>query len=159
MARSHTVEEARQLDAQEREARSANDVETLRQLTGDRCLCQLETELLAHLTLSGIPGVRKVFTNAVPRAVWDPDHGCSMQREWVVHTAGSNLAEMLAHPDVDATRTVSNNVREVYTVLGIEAARASLLRELQNVLADSNAYVVLSGTEMWCVLSWGPGLR
>jgi DNA-directed RNA polymerase II subunit RPB1 len=48
----------------------------------------------------------------------------------VVVTDGSNLLDALGLPGVDAARTVSNDVQEVLAVLGVEAARGALLREL-----------------------------
>ena len=41
---------------------------------------------------------------------------------------------MLSHPEVDATRTVSNHLVEIIDVLGIEAARLALLREMRGVI-------------------------
>ena len=37
--------------------------------------------------------------------------------------AGTNLLEVLIHPTVDATRTLSDHITEVHEVLGIEATR------------------------------------
>ena len=41
----------------------------------------------------------------------------------MLDTEGVNLLEVLCHPDVDATRTISNHLVEVIDVLGIEAGR------------------------------------
>lgn len=49
-------------------------------------------------------------------------------------TDGSNLAAFLARDDVDATRTICNNVHEVYRTLGIEAARTFLIKEIYFVI-------------------------
>lgn len=57
--------------------------------------------------------------------------------EWVISTAGTNLREILAHGCVDAARTVSNDVVEIWSVLGIEAARQALYDEIMAVLADA----------------------
>jgi DNA-directed RNA polymerase II subunit RPB1 len=48
-------------------------------------------------------------------------------KEWVLETEGTNLLEVLSIPEVDHTRTVSNDIVEIINVLGIEAARAALL--------------------------------
>ena len=52
-------------------------------------------------------------------------------------TAGQTAAERAlaaqAH-NVDATRTISNHVVEMFEVLGIEAARLSVLKEMRAVL-------------------------
>ena len=42
-----------------------------------------------------------------------------------------NLLAVMCHPDVDYTRTVSNDIIEMLQTLGIEAARNALLKELR----------------------------
>ncbi len=50
--------------------------------------------------------------------------------EFIIITAGSNLKKVLELDFVDTTRTNTNDVQEVAEVLGIEAARQSLLNEV-----------------------------
>ena len=42
---------------------------------------------------------------------------------------------------VDATRTISNDIVEVFMVLGIEGVRAAILSELRNVISFDGSYV------------------
>jgi DNA-directed RNA polymerase II subunit RPB1 len=56
--------------------------------------------------------------------------------EWFMDTNGNNLLEILSHPNIDYTRTISNDVNEVYEIFGIEAARLVLLNELNEMLAS-----------------------
>ena len=42
---------------------------------------------------------------------------------------------------IDTTKTYSNNIPEIYKVLGIEAARQSIYREFIEVLEDSGTYI------------------
>jgi DNA-directed RNA polymerase subunit A" len=49
-------------------------------------------------------------------------------------TSGSNLKEILKVPGVDAKRTYSNDLYETISVLGIEAARALIMKEVEKVL-------------------------
>jgi len=58
--------------------------------------------------------------------------------EQVIQTEGVNLADVLELQEVDGARTMCNDIREVETVLGIEAARAALLREMKCVLDDQH---------------------
>jgi DNA-directed RNA polymerase II subunit RPB1 len=55
-------------------------------------------------------------------------------KEWVINTSGTNLREVLIKPMVDAPRTVTNDVNEIYEILGIEAARNALYNEITDVL-------------------------
>jgi len=54
--------------------------------------------------------------------------------EWIIETEGTNLEAVLTIDGVDYTRTISNDIHEVAEVLGIEAARTVIMRELKKVL-------------------------
>lgn len=56
--------------------------------------------------------------------------------EWVVQTFGSNLKGVFQVEEVDENRTTSNNIYEVASVLGIEAARQTVINELLAVLDE-----------------------
>jgi DNA-directed RNA polymerase subunit A" len=56
--------------------------------------------------------------------------------EFIIITAGSNLKEAFANEYVDAERTTTNNVYEVSLVLGIEAARQSIINEVFKVIEN-----------------------
>jgi DNA-directed RNA polymerase subunit A" len=56
--------------------------------------------------------------------------------EYVVYTEGSNLADILQLRGVDQTRTVTNNINEIEEVLGIEAARNSIISEAVKTLEE-----------------------
>ena len=53
----------------------------------------------------------------------------------------STLRELLAHPDIDSTRTYCNNVHEIKEVLGLEAARSFLIKEFSDLIEYEGAYV------------------
>mgnify|MGYP000677944029 CR=1 FL=1 len=59
----------------------------------------------------------------------------------MLDTEGCNLLEVMAHPDVDFSRTTSNHLVEVITILGIEAVRNALLKELRGVIEFDGSYV------------------
>ena len=50
-------------------------------------------------------------------------------------------AQVLAMPEVDSRRTTTNHVVEVVEVLGIEAARNALLKEMRGVIEFDGSYV------------------
>lgn len=51
---------------------------------------------------------------------------------WYYNAEGKNFVEVLAHPDVDARYTRTDNVVEIYRVLGPEACRSILIEEIAN---------------------------
>jgi len=60
---------------------------------------------------------------------------------WVLDTTGTNLMAAFALDYIDATRTLSNDIREVYDVLGIEAARQMIMTEMMDVMEFSGVYI------------------
>jgi DNA-directed RNA polymerase subunit A' len=61
--------------------------------------------------------------------------------EWVIQTAGSNLAKVVVVEGVDTTRITTNNVYEIWQTLGIEAARTALVKEITNTLEEQGLEV------------------
>ena len=61
--------------------------------------------------------------------------------EYVIYTEGSNLEGVLEIPGVDATRTTTNSVFEIYKVFGVEAARAALIQEAGRTLSEQGLTV------------------
>lgn len=60
---------------------------------------------------------------------------------YFIRTAGSNLASVMKNAKVDASRLYTNDVQEIARVLGIEAARNALVREIKQVLDMQNLNV------------------
>jgi DNA-directed RNA polymerase II subunit RPB1 len=106
-------------------------------------LCRMQRKLLDDLHLFGVPGIKKVYLSEKNVKVWTDQDGFldESRKEFVLETDGTNLGEVMTYPQVDPTATVSNDVVEMFQVLGIEAARASLFNELRNVLSFDGAYV------------------
>jgi DNA-directed RNA polymerase subunit A' len=83
---------------------------------------------ILNMKLKGIPGITRVTV------VKEND-------EWIIQTTGSNLGKVIAIEGVDPTRVYTNNVHEVAQVLGIEAARATLVREVMSTLDEQGLEV------------------
>merc|ERR1712222_238257 len=75
------------------------------------------------------------------RTVWDDDVGFEEKDEWVLETDGVNLLAVLGVEYIDPTRTISNDIVEVFVVLGIEGVRGAILSELRNVISFDGSYV------------------
>lgn len=81
-----------------------------------------------NMRVKGIPGITRITV------VKEKD-------EWMIQTSGSNLSKVLRIPGVDVTRTTTNNIFEVANTLGIEAARAVLVKELMGTLEEQGLEV------------------
>lgn len=56
--------------------------------------------------------------------------------EYVLYTEGSNLMEALEIEGINPHKVYTNNLREIYQVLGIEATRNAIIREAMSVLDE-----------------------
>ncbi len=54
--------------------------------------------------------------------------------EYIIVTAGTNLKEILVMDGIDKEKTISNDIAEIGTVLGIEAARQAIINEVIKVI-------------------------
>ncbi len=54
--------------------------------------------------------------------------------EYIVLTSGTNLKAIFELDEVDTSRTISNDIHEIYEVLGIEAVRQAVINEVQKVI-------------------------
>jgi len=78
--------------------------------------------------IKGIDGIRR----AIIRRRGD---------RYVIYTEGSNLAKVLELPYADPTQTTTNSIQEIYDVLGIEAARNSIIKEANDTLQEQGLTV------------------
>jgi len=60
--------------------------------------------------------------------------------KYILHTEGVNLRELLSYDKIRHDTLKSNDVIEIYEVLGIEAARCAVLHELKSVI-ENEGYV------------------
>ena len=108
----------------------------------EEVLRNLEAILLSKVAIHGIPGINRGYISSVKTTQEDKATGKLVRYdETVLETDGINLREVLAHSKVDSTRTYSNSITETMEVLGIEATRAALLREIKKVIEFDASYV------------------
>ncbi|KAF7340221.1 DNA-directed RNA polymerase subunit [Mycena venus] len=120
----------------------------------DIFLRQLENTMLNSVSLRGVKDIRKVFLLQHDKTVIEDDGSINVRKkeEWVLETEGVNLKTVMCIDGVDFKRTYSNNCVEVFNVLGIEAARAAILKELRNVIEFDGSYVNYRHLALLCDL-------
>ncbi len=97
--------------------------------TKDPIKAQKFRDRILRMKLKGIKDIKKV----IPQKRKDPETG---KEYYVLITDGTNLAAVMKVEGVDPTRTKSNSIHEIENVLGIEAAREALVREIKNTLEE-----------------------
>jgi DNA-directed RNA polymerase subunit A" len=89
---------------------------------------RLLADKVRDLQISGVKNIGKVVIR-------------KEEDEWVIHTEGSNLGAVLKMEGVDKVRTTTNDIHEVEKVLGIEAARNSIIHEAQRTMDEQGLTV------------------
>ncbi|KAF2627595.1 DNA-directed RNA polymerase II subunit RPB1 [Macroventuria anomochaeta] len=113
----------------------------------ERWMRKLEKHLLDDVTLRGVRGIERAFIRELKVVAENDDRSLILSKndprcnEWVLDTTGTALADVLAIEGVNPTKTYCNSFIEILGVLGIEAARAGLLKELGMVLSFDGSYV------------------
>lgn len=88
---------------------------------------------LMDIHVKGIPGIERVF---ISRA-----RNSDGSYSYLLITKGSDLAKVMEVEGVDSTRTVTNDINQIYEVLGIEAARNAIISEVNSTLAEAGLEV------------------
>ena len=104
-------------------------------------LKNFQDQLLQNVVLRGIKGINKVILRKIKDNVVEKNGLYKREDIWVLDTMGTNLLEILGIDYIDNTRTFSNDIVEIYHVLGIEAARQAIYNELVDVIEFDGAYV------------------
>ena len=104
-------------------------------------LKNIQDILLKKIVLRGIEGITKVIPRKLQNMLVKEDGKYMPKDIWILDTTGSNLLEIFGLGYIDYKRTYSNDIYEVYEVLGIECARQVILNELTEVMEFAGVYI------------------
>jgi len=113
-------------------------------------LKKFQDDLLNNTVLRGVGGIANVLPRKLNNMVAKVDGKYEKKDTWVLDTTGSNLLETLGLDYIDSVRTHSNDIREMFDVLGIEAARQVIHDEIVDVLEFSGAYANYHHLSLLC---------
>jgi len=102
---------------------------------------ELTHKLCRDVVLSGVAGLQTAAVQEEILLRFHPEHGCVKSPATSIITQGSNLAAVFAMPFLDVSRCTSNDVHEVLSVLGVEAATAVLFEQIQFTLQFDGSYI------------------
>jgi len=100
-----------------------------------------QDQLLQNIVLRGIKGINKVILRKIKDNMVENNGIYKKQEIWVLDTIGTNLLDVLGLDFIDNKRTFSNDIVEIYNVLGIEAARQAIYNELVDVIEFDGTYI------------------
>ena len=98
-----------------------------------------EYNIVHTILLKGIQKIKKVSMRQNNRIKYNSEiQKFEKVSEWILDTDGSNFVEIISNPNIDSYRTKTNDINEIYSVLGIEAARNALYEEMMDVIKESS---------------------
>jgi DNA-directed RNA polymerase beta' subunit len=113
-------------------------------------LKQFQDQLLNNVVLRGVNGIKNVQVRKLQNMVTKQDGKFVPREAWYLDTTGSNLLDTLGLPYIDYKRSISNDIKEVFNVLGIEAARQIIYNEINEVMEFSGVYINYHHTSLLC---------
>jgi DNA-directed RNA polymerase II subunit RPB1 len=113
-------------------------------------LKKFQNDLLANTVLRGIHNIDNVIPRKLQNMVTKNDGKYEKKDMWILDTTGTNLLEALGLEYTDSTRTYSNDIKEIFDVLGLEAARQVIHNELVEVMEFSGVYINYHHVSLLC---------
>jgi DNA-directed RNA polymerase beta' subunit len=109
-----------------------------------------QDQLLNNIVLRGLKNISKVTLRKLMDTLHKEDGAYVKRETWVLDTKGTNLMDVLALDYVDVSRTISDDIQEIRSVLGIEAAREALLTEMTGVFENDGTYINYHHLSLLC---------
>jgi DNA-directed RNA polymerase II subunit RPB1 len=116
---------------------------------------KIQEDLLNNVVIKGIKGITNIVMGEKSNYVKENDE-IIQKKYWVLETDGINLLDIFNSPFVDFVNTYSNDILEVNSVLGIEAARNILIEEITGVMSDAS-YINNRHIELLCDIMTNKG--
>lgn len=109
-----------------------------------------QDQLLNNIVLRGLKNISKVTLRKLMDTLHKEDGAYVKKETWVLDTKGTNLMDVLALDYIDVNRTISDDIQEIHSVLGIEAAREALLAEMTGVFENDGTYINYHHLSLLC---------
>jgi DNA-directed RNA polymerase beta' subunit len=109
-----------------------------------------QDQLLNNIVLRGLKNISKVTLRKLMDTLHKEDGAYVKKETWVLDTKGTNLMDVLALDYIDVNRTISDDIQEIHSVLGIEAAREALLSEMTGVFENDGTYINYHHLSLLC---------
>ena len=102
----------------------------------------LEYNIMEKIIITGIDKIKKVsISHKGIKKLNKTEYFKKIEtnEEYILETDGTNLASILGNKYVDNTKTISNDISEIYEIMGIEAARQAIYNEIDDILNSTTS--------------------
>jgi DNA-directed RNA polymerase II subunit RPB1 len=116
----------------------------------------IQEDMLSNVVIKGIKNITNIVMSEVN--VYKKKEGeIISENTWMLETDGVNILDVFNSPYVDYIKTFSNDIIEVFNVLGIEAARALLIEQITDVVEYEGSYINDRHIEILCDIMTNKG--
>ena len=89
-----------------------------------------------ELTIKDLQKIKKKLLDSCVSGIAEIRNSLVLKEgeDWVIKTFGSNFLKIIEFDEIDMTRSYTNNIYEMANVLGIEAARSTVIKEINSTM-------------------------
>ena len=127
-----------------------NKINSLDQSDEIHILKNFQENLMNNIIIRGVKNIKKIMLRKFTDNLEKQDGKYVEKEKWVLDTDGTNLIDILALDYIDVNNTFTNNIVEIYKVLGIEAARTAIFNELIDVIEFDGTYINYHHLSLLC---------
>ena len=111
----------------------------------------INEDIMNNVIIRGINNITDVIVNEI-NYIEKQDNNIVKVKNYTLETDGTNLLDIFNYPLVNYKETISNDILEIYNLLGIEAARNILIEEITGVFEEyiNNRHIELLCDIMTC---------
>ena len=104
-----------------------------------KILIQLVDFILNNFVLKGVDNISKATTYKSQLITFNnKDKKYEENNEYIINTEGINMIDIRCNDNINLNRTYCNNIKIIYKLYGIEAARNILIKEFNNIYSGHN---------------------
>ena len=109
----------------------------------------INADIMDNIVIKGIPNITDIVISE-NQVMQKTDHSYDYENVYFLETDGVNVISVMNNPYTEELKVFSNDILEMYDVLGIEAARAILIKEMTDVVDHAGEYINNRHIELLC---------
>jgi len=119
----------------------------------------INEDIINNIVIKGIPDITDIIVSEVSKSQVNGESAQIHEKNKfdikshtnkILISDGTNLVKIMNHENVDPHNTFSNDIIEIYNVLGVEAGRNILIEEMVDVIDHAGEYINLRHIELLC---------
>jgi len=109
----------------------------------------INEDILNNIVIKGIKNITDIIVSE-NNVINKINHENISNKEYTLITEGVNLLEIMNNDYINENKCYSNNIIEIYEILGIEATREILMKEIIEVVEHASEYINLRHILLLC---------